>query len=221
MYVSLFSSDSDDEESNSEQECYPNHLGNEVPDPDEDPNEDPEDDEEDDPTEILTKDIHNVERAKQGHEPSLYYLQLQYPTFFSGTSSNNEALEQIGDYVVNELATEELFKNSSVNYANTETTKIKRGLDDDSDNEYDEYKNSKRPKLDDNSGSSSGGSNPSGDSSGASGSNPSGSGPSGGGSDPSGGSSSNNRLFHDIMILLLGFFSTIADVISNFLSNIL
>lgn len=224
-----FSQDKDSKESENP-ESNPGHAGQGSP--DEDPDEDPEDDkdstkrrrpdsensdeDEDElaPGEVLTEDLATLGQAKQGHSPSLEYLEEQYRTFFVGTSSRAEALEQIQSYLEDELSAEG-YVHSSVNYANSSETKVKRGLDDDSDEEEDHYANSKRPKIDqDNSGSTSGTSG-------------SASGPSVPNAGPSSSSpndnvgNSNSRISHDIMFYFFFGLSTIAEAIDNFFSNIL
>lgn len=223
-----FASDNEKDVDSENPETDPGHPGQ--GNPNEDPDEDPEDDkdstkrrrpdsensdQDDDeltPGEVLTEDLATLEQAKQGHAPSLDYLEEQYRTFFVGTSSRSEALEQIQSYLEDELSAEG-YINSSVNYANSAETKVKRGLDDDSDEELDDYANSKRPKIDqDNSNSGPYGST----------SGPSGSGPSDPTTPPNdGGSNSNNRISHDIIFYFFFCLSTIAEAISNFFSNIL
>lgn len=209
----LYSSDSEDENSNYEEspETSQKPSDNQNSDPDQDPDEDPDDesDEEETPSEILKEDLATLGRAKQGHEQSLDYLEEQYRTFFVGTSSRKEALEQIESYLEDELTAEDLSKNASLNFANLPNTKPKRGLDDDSDEEPDDYQNSKRPKLDNNDSNNNSGPSTEG----------SGSGPTTPPNETGG--SSNNKISHQIIIYFIYVLSSIAESVSNFFSNIL
>lgn len=143
---------------------------------------------------VLTEDLAAISMAKQGNKDATDFLKEEYSSFFEGDISENQAINDIEEYLESEI--------KSVNNINSNG---KRELEEDSE---EENLKPKRLKFDNddsnnNSGPSLGGSPP----------------PTS--SPTNGGENSNYKIMHDIMYYFLIFISSIAESFNIIISNIM
>jgi len=143
---------------------------------------------------VLTEDLAAITMAKQGNSDATDFLKEEYSSFFEGDISENQAINDIQEYLESEI--------KSMNNINSNG---KRELEEDSE---EENLKPKRIKFDNddsnnNSGPSLGGSPP----------------PTS--SPTNGGDNSNYKIMHDIMYYFLIFISSIGESFSIIISNIM
>lgn len=208
------SEDSQPNNKNNYSESPPDRGSDEDPndDDDVDDEDDAEENSDDDPKETLTEDLESVGLALDGDSESIQFIAREYSLFFNEGTPSLQSLQQVRDYLQNEL--DALEYRESNQHIPEEDSENKRKREDSEDEE----EANKRYKSDnDDSNNNSGPSGPS--SVGPSNSN---NGPGPSSSDNGAGpSSSNNRTIEDYFYMFLYILSSFAEVIFTQLNNLL